>query len=101
MKVEDGLPRSGADVHHDPVVLETGDLRRLSDELEHPLGLIRREGGDLTKGVHVALRKNEEVSVGLRVDVADGDESVRCVDMLALADQAAEEALRQRGSPPR
>jgi hypothetical protein len=49
----------------------------------------------------VPLRQHEEVGVGPRVDVADGDESVRSVDVVALADQAAEEAIRQRGSPPR
>ena len=101
MKVEDGLPGSGPDVHHDSIVLETGDLRGLDDELEHPFGLVRREGADVTKGVHVTLRKHEEVGVGLRVDVADGDEAVRGVDVVAFADKGAEEAVRQPGSPPR
>ena len=100
MKVEDGLAGSGADVHHDPVVIEICDLRGLGDKLEHPFGLVRREGANVTKRVHVALRQHEEVGVRLRVDVADGDESVRCVDVVAFADQPAEEAVRQRGSPP-
>ena len=101
MEVEDGLPGSGPDVHHDPVVIETGDLRSLGDKLEHPFGLVGREGANVTKRVHVALRQHQEVSVRLRVDVADGDESVRRVDVVAIENQAAEKAIRQRGSPPR
>jgi hypothetical protein len=101
VEVEDGLPGSGPDVHHDPVVIEIGDLRGLRDELEHPFGLVRREGANITKRVHVALRQHEEVSVRLRVDVADGDESVGCVDVVAVENKAAEKAIRQRESPPR
>jgi hypothetical protein len=93
VKVEDGLPRPGPDVHHDPIVLETGDLRRLGDELEHRSGLVRREGADVAKGVNVALREHEEMSVSLRVDVADGDESVTCMDVVAVADEGAEETV--------
>ena len=101
MKVEDGLPCAGPDVHDDPVVHKAGNLRRLGNELEHPLRLVRREGAHISKGVDVPLRQHEKVSVGLRVDVADGDESVRCMDVVALMNQAAEQAVRQRGSPPR
>jgi hypothetical protein len=101
VKVEDGLAGAWPDVHHDPVVIEISDLRGLGDKLEHPLGLVGREGADVTKRVHVPRRQHEEVGIGLRVDVADGDEPVRCVDMVAFADQAAEKAIRQRGSPPR
>lgn len=101
MEVEDGLPGSGPDVHHNPVVIEIGDLGGLGDKLEHPFGLVRREGANVTKRVHVALRQHQEVSVRLRVDVADGDESVRRVDVVAIENQAAEKAIRQRGSPPR
>jgi hypothetical protein len=100
VKVEDGLAGAGPDVDHDPVVIEISNRRGLGDKLEHPLGLVRREGTNVTKRVHVALRQHEEVSIGLRIDVADGDESVRRVDVFALADQAAEETVRQRGSPP-
>jgi hypothetical protein len=93
VKVEDGLAGPGPDVHDDPVVLEAGDLRGLGDKLEHPFGLVGREGADITKRVYVALRKHEEVGFGLRVDVADGGESIRCVDVVAFADQAAEETV--------
>ena len=103
MEVEDGLARPGPDVDHDPVVLDTGDLRSLGDKLEHPFRLIGRKSADVTKGVHVALGQYEEVGVGLRVDVADRDEAVTCVDVVALADEVAEETIgvRQRRSPPR
>ena len=103
MKVEDGLARPGPDVDHDPVVLDTGDLRSLGDKLEHPFRLVGRKSADVTKGVHVALGQYEEVGVGLRVDVADRDEAVTCVDVVALADEVAEETIgvRQRRSPPR
>ena len=102
MKVEDGLARPGPDVDHDPVVLDTGDLRSLGDKLEHPFRLVCRKSADVTKGVHVALGQYEEVGVGLRVDVADRDEAVTCVDVVALADEVAEETVgvRQRRSPP-
>jgi hypothetical protein len=85
VKVKDGLPCPGPDVHDDPVVLEAGNLCRLGNELEHPLRLVRREGADIAKGVDVPLRQHEKVGVGLRVDVANGDESVRCMDVVALA----------------
>jgi hypothetical protein len=51
----------------------------------------------------VTLGQHEEVGVGLRVDVADRDEPVTRVDVVALADEVAEEtvSVRQRGSPPR
>jgi hypothetical protein len=50
----------------------------------------------------VALGENEQVRLGLRVDVADRDEAVAGMDVVAGADELAEEAVvRQRGSPPR
>ena len=103
MKVKDGLPGARADVDHDAVVLEPGDARGLGDELEHSLRFVRREGADVSKGVDVALRQHEEVSVSLWIDVADGDEAVGCVDVVAFADEVAEEAVgtTQRGPPPR
>jgi hypothetical protein len=45
--------------------------------------------------------QHQQVGFGFRRDVANRDEAVRCVDMVALDDEPAEEAvLRQRGSPP-
>ena len=103
MKVEHRLAGARPDVDHDPVVLDTCDLRGLGDKLEHPFRLVGRKSADVTKGVHMTLRQHEEVRVGLRVDVADRDEPVTCVDVVALTDEVAEEAVgvRQRGSPPR
>jgi hypothetical protein len=43
----------------------------------------------------VALGKDEEMHLGLRVDVPDGNEAVPRVDVLTLYDEAAEEALRR------
>jgi hypothetical protein len=49
----------------------------------------------------VSLRQYEQVSLGLRRDVVDGDETVTRVNVVALADELAEKTvLRQRGSPP-
>jgi hypothetical protein len=103
VKVEHRLASAWPDVDHDPVVLDTGDLRRLGDELEHPFRLVGRKSADVTKSVHMTLGQHEEVGVGLRVDVADRDEALACVDVVALADEVAEETVgvRQRGSPPR
>jgi hypothetical protein len=98
VKVEHGLAGAGPDVDHDFVVLDTGDLRGLGDKLEHPFRLVGWKRADITKGVHVPLGQHEDVCVGLRVDVADRDEAVTCVDVVALADEVAEEtvAVRQR-----
>jgi hypothetical protein len=50
----------------------------------------------------VSLRQDEQVSLGLRRDVVDGDETVTRVNVVALTDELAEETvLRQRESPPR
>jgi hypothetical protein len=44
----------------------------------------------------VPLREDEQVGLGLRRDVADRDEAVVARDVVALANEAAEEAvLRQ------
>ena len=103
MKVEHRLAGARPDVDHDPVVVDTCDLRGLGDKLQHPFRLVGRKSSDVTKGVHVALGQHEEVGVGLRVDVADRDEPITRVDVVALADEVAEEtvSVRQRGSPPR
>ena len=101
MEMEDRLACALADVDHDAVVVEPRGLRRLGNELEHPLRLVGLELGDLAERVDVPLRDHEQVGLRLRVDVANGDEAFGGVDVLALADEPAEEAvLRQRGSPP-
>ena len=105
MKVEDGLAGRGADVDHNPVVLEPRPPRRVRDEVEHPLRLARLELPDVAERLDVARGEHEQVRVGPRVDVADRDEPVRCVDVISLPDERAEETVcggvRQRGSRPR
>jgi hypothetical protein len=101
VEVEDRLAAARTDVHEHAVVLETDLARSLRDEVEHPLGLLGRERADVPERVDVALRQNEEMRLGLGVDVADGNEAVGLRDVVAFAREAAEEAiLRQRGSPP-
>ena len=101
--MEDRLAATGTDVDQHAIVLEPGRARRLGDELEHPRGLLGAELGHVAERVDVPLGQHEQVRVGLRVDVADRDEAVGRADVVALADEPAEEAVlrrRQRGSPP-
>jgi hypothetical protein len=99
--MEDRLAAAGTDVHQNAVILEADLARGLRDEVEHPLGLLGRELGDVLERVNMALRQDEEMGLGLGVDVADGNEAVGLRDVVALSREAAEEAiLRQRGSPP-
>jgi hypothetical protein len=102
VEVEDRLPRPRADVDEDAVVGEARLPGRLCHEVEHSLRLVWRELRDLAEALDMALRQDEQVGLGLRVDVPNRDEAVRFRDVVALADEPAEEAvLRQRGSPPR
>src|SRR5919202_5468022 len=102
MEVEDRLPRPRADVDEHAIVGEAGVPSDLGHEVEHPLRLVGRELRDLAEALDMALRQDEEVRLGLRVDVPNRDEAVRFRDVVALADEPAEEAVvRQRGSPPR
>ena len=99
--MEDGLTPARPDVDEDTVILESGLAGEVGDEGEHPLRLGGRKLGDVSEGVDVALREDEEVGLRLRVDVPDRDEAVRLRDVVALAVEPAEEAVvRQRGSLP-
>ena len=101
MEVEDRLAPTLAHVHDHPIVVEAGLAGGFRHEVQHPLGLVGRELADLAEGGDVPLRQNEQVRVGPRVDVTDGDEAVGLRNMVALLDELAEETvLRQRGSPP-
>ena len=93
MQVEDGLPAAGADVHDHAVVGEARAARGLGDELEHPLRLLRRKLGDVAEGIDVALGEDQQVGVRLRVDVADRDEAFAARDVVAFANEPAEEAV--------
>jgi hypothetical protein len=97
VEVEDGLARSLAHVHDDPVVVQSLGASGVRDELEHPLRLVRRELADLPETRHVALGDDEQVDVRLRIDVGDRDESVGLRDVVPFLVQPAEQAiLRQR-----
>jgi hypothetical protein len=101
VEMEDRLAAALADVHHDAVVLEPRGLRRLGDELEHPFRLVGRKLGDLAERVDVPLRDYEQMGLRLRIDVANGDEALGRIDVVAFAGEPAEETvLRQRGSLP-
>jgi hypothetical protein len=95
--MEDRLPGSLADVHHHAIVLEPGHPGGLGHELEHPLRLLGWKLRDLAEARDVSLREHEQVRLRLRRDISDRDEAVRGMNVLALADELAEEAiLRQR-----
>jgi hypothetical protein len=105
VQVEDRLAAAGADVDEHAVVLEPGAAGRLGDEVEDALRLLGRELGDVAERVDVSLRNDEQMRLGLRVDVADRDQALGRRDVLALARELAEEAVglrvaRQR-APPR
>jgi hypothetical protein len=103
--MEDRLPYARARVHDDTVIGQALARCDFGDELEHPLRLVGRELRDLVEARDVSLGQDEQVRVGLRVDVADRDEAVGRGDVVAVAVERAEEAagdgVRQRGSPPR
>ena len=101
MQVKDRLAGSRTGVDNDTVIRQALFVSNLGDELEHPLGLVGRELADVVEGVDVPLGQDQQVRLGLRVDVADRDEAVGRGDVVALAVERAEEAVvRQRGSPP-
>jgi hypothetical protein len=97
VEMEDRLARARADVDEHAVVGQAGLSGGLRHEFEHPLCLVGRELRDLAEAVDMTLRQDEEMGLGLRVDVTNRDEVVRLRDVIALADEPAEEAvLRQR-----
>jgi hypothetical protein len=101
VEVEDRLPGALARVDDDAVVVEALLPRRVGDELQHPFCLFGRELFDLAEARHVPLWQDEQVGGRLRRDVEDRDEAVGARDVVALADEMAEETVvRQRGSPP-
>jgi hypothetical protein len=100
--MEDRLPGPGAGVDDDTVVGQALARSDFGDELEHALRLRRVELPDVVEARDVPLGQDEEVRVGLRVDVADRDEAVGRGDVVAVSVERAEEAVvRQPGSPPR
>src|SRR5437588_9015203 len=99
--MEDRLPCSRADVDDDTVIGQPLARSDFCDEFEHPFRLVGRKLRDLAEALDMPLRHNEQVRLGLRIDVADRDEALRLRDVLAFPVELAEEAVvRQRGSPP-
>jgi hypothetical protein len=102
VEVEHRLPRALAHVDDHAVVVEPRLACGVGDELEHSLRVLGRELVDLAKARDVPFGQDEQVRLRLRCDVADRDEPVGGVDVIAIADERAEQAvLRQRGSPRR
>jgi hypothetical protein len=93
VKMKDGLSAPGPDVHDHAVILEPGESRCLGDELEHLGRFVVRKRADLTERVDVTHRKNQQVDRSLRSDVSDRDEAPGSVDVRALGDESAEEAI--------
>ena len=93
MEVENRLPCARADVDDDPVIVQPGDPRRVGDELEHSLRLLGRKCADVAKPVDEPLGQHQQMSVGLRANVADRDEPFSRMHMLALAHELAEETV--------
>src|SRR5436190_24322002 len=99
--MEDRLARPRADVDENAIVGEAPLLGGLRDEVEHSFRFVGRELGNVAEAVHVALRQDEQMRLGLRIDVPNRNETVRSRDVITLAEEAAEEAvLRQRRFPP-
>jgi hypothetical protein len=97
MQMEDRLPRAAAHVDEDVVILETFVPRRLGDEREHSFRLLLRKLIDVTERLDVPLGNDEQMHVGLRVDVADRHEARALTHVVALAVEPAKEAvIRQR-----
>ena len=104
VEMEDRLAAALADVDEHLVVVEPRGGRRVRDEAQHPSGFLVREGLDVAERVDVPRGQDEQVRLRDRVDVADRDEPVGRVDVVALRDEPAEQAVlrrRRQGSPPR
>src|SRR5262249_9539322 len=83
VQMENRLPASGADVDDDAVVLEAHLECGLGDELEHPLRLVGRELGDVSKRFYVAFRNDEQMRLRAWGDVRDRNEAFALPDMVA------------------
>lgn len=103
MRVEDGLPGSGAGVEHDAVpgpvdLLVGGDVPGLAQDVGEDLRL----GGGERGGVRVMdAGDDEDVGGGLGVDVAEGDRGVGLPDdggRDLTGDDLAEQAVGLRFS---
>jgi hypothetical protein len=101
VQVEDRLSRPRSRVHHDTVVAQPELRSDIGDEVEHALRLVGWKLRDVVEARDVPLGYDEQVGVGLRIDVADRDEALRLRNVVAVPEERAEEAVvRQRRSPP-
>jgi hypothetical protein len=101
VEVEHRLTGPGPGIDDDTVIAQALVCSDLGDEVEHALRLVGRELADVTEALDVPFGDDEQVRRRLRVDVADGDETVGGRDVVSLAVQPAEETVvRQRGSRP-
>ncbi len=106
VQMEHRLTCRRPDVDDHTVVVKPGACGGLGDETQHPPRLLVREGIDLTQGIDVPGRQDEQVSLGRRSDVPDRHEALGGMDMIACDDKPAEQAVigdfsRQRRPPPR
>jgi hypothetical protein len=98
VQVEDRLAARGSDVDEHSVVLEPGAAGGFGDEVEDALRLLGGKLGDIAKRVDVTFRDDQEVGFGLRVDVADCYDTLALGDVVAVADELAEEAVPLLGA---
>lgn len=110
MRVEDGLPGTGAGVEDDPVtgvgdLLVGGDVPGLA---QYVCGDLRFGGGEGGRVAVVDARDDEDVGGGLGVDVAEGygrlglaDDGCRDVSRDDLAEQAVGLRFSRHGRAPR
>src|SRR5665213_2090441 len=84
--MEDRLAGSCAGVHNDTVVRQPVFCSDFGDELEHPLRFVGRELADLVERRDVPLGQDEQMRVGLWVEIADRH-------VIAFAVELAEEAV--------
>jgi len=100
VQMEYRLPRCGADVHDDTVVVQPGACGGLGNEAEHSSRFLIRECCDVAHRVDVPCGQDEQMRLGGGSDVTDRDEPLRRVNVLTLGDEAAKEAVRlQRRAP--
>jgi len=93
VQMENSLTGARPDGTEHAVVLEAERPCRIGDELEHAKRLLGRELADLAEGVDMPLGHDQDVHLGLGVDVLHGDETVGLADGGTRVHELAEEAV--------
>ena len=93
MEVKYGLACSRPDVDDNAVVLEALRGCCLGHEPQHPARLLIRKRIDFAERVDVTLGQHEEMDVCRRRNIADRDEAVDRVHVVAPGDQVTEETV--------